>query len=197
MLRAGITGGIGSGKTAACTVFETLGIPVYNADAQAKRLMNADPELKTLLKGYFGNGIYSDGTLDRRRMAEIIFNDKIALEKVNGWVHPAVTRDFERWCSLQTSPYVLEEAAIIFESGIANRFHKIILVTAPDAVRIERVCARDLVTPDAVRTRMSNQWPEDRKIDLADYVIYNDGFRPITPQIMEIHKKLVAVCRFI
>ncbi len=191
MLKVGITGGIGSGKTSVCMVFETLGIPVYYADTQAKQLMNTDPELKASLQSYFGSGIYYDGTLDRRRMAEIIFNDKTALEKVNNWVHPAVARDFEIWCTRQTSPYVLEEAAIIFESNITHRFDKVILVTAPDTIRIERVCVRDHVTPEAVRERMANQWSEEKKISLADYIIHNDNIHMVTPQVMEIHKKLL------
>ena len=191
MLLVGITGGIGSGKTTACKVFEALGIPVYYADARAKQLMDTDGELKSLLKGFFGNAIYHDGILDRRKMADIIFNDKNALEKVNSWVHPAVARDFEHWCTQQTAPYVLEEAAILFEKDMAHRFGRIILVTAPDSIRIERVCARDKVAPDTVRERMANQWPEEKKLALADYIIYNDNVRPITPQVMEIHRQLL------
>ena len=194
MLKVGLTGGIGSGKTTVCKVFETLGIPVYDADTQAKWLMNTDPELKTALQGCFGNGIYhDDGTLDRRKLAEIIFNDPTSLEMVNSRVHPAVARDFEYWCTMQSSPYVLEEAAIIFESNIAHRFAKLILVTAPDDIRIERVCTRDRIAPETARKRMANQWPEEKKIALADYVIYNDHIRLITPQIMEIHRQLLKI----
>ena len=193
MRKVGITGGIGSGKTTVCKVFETLGIPVYNADTQAKLLMNTDPELKASLQGYFGSDIYVDGILVRHQLAEIIFNDPSALEKVNSWVHPAVARDFEQWCTRQTSPYVLEEAAIIFESNLAHRFEKTILVTAPESVRIERVCARDQVAPEIVRKRMANQWPDEKKIALADYVIYNDNVRQIAPQVMEIHRNLLGL----
>ena len=189
--KVGITGGIGSGKTTVCMVFKTLGIPVYEADTHAKQLMNTDRALKDSLSGYFGNEIYRDGELDRRKLANIIFNDNTALEKVNSWVHPAVTRDFEQWSVRQTSPYVLEEAAIIFENNLARRFDKVILVTAPDNIRIERVCARDHVTSEAVRQRMANQWPEEKKIALADYIIYNDNKRLITPQVMEIHRQLL------
>ena len=192
MLKVGITGGIGSGKTTVCKMFETLGIPVYYADTQAKLLMSTDPELKASLQGYFGSEIYVDGILVRHQLAEIIFNDPDALEKVNSWVHPAVARDFERWCKMQTSPYVLEEAAIIFESNITHRFEKVILVTAPEDIRIERVCARDCVAPEIVRKRMNNQWPEEKKIALADYVIYNDNVQLIAPQVMAIHKKVTA-----
>jgi dephospho-CoA kinase len=192
MLKVGITGGIGSGKTTVCKVFETLSIPVYDADAHAKLLMNTDPELKASLQSYFGSSIYHDGTLVRHKLAEIIFNDRAALEKVNSWVHPAVARDFERWCTHQTSPYVLEETAIIFENNLAHRFEKVILVTAPDNIRIERVCARDHITPESVHKRMLNQWPEEKKIALADYIIQNDNVRPIVPQVMGIHKNLLG-----
>lgn len=191
MIKVGVTGGIGSGKTTVCMVFKTLGIPVYNADSQAKLLMNSEPELKASIKEYFGNDIYHDETLDRSKLAEIVFNDKKALDKLNSLVHPAVVGDFEHWLSRQTSKYVIEEAAIIFESNIARRFDKIILVTAPDEVRIERVCARDRVTPEIVRNRMKNQWTDEKKIPLADYIIYNDNIRLITNQILGIHKQLL------
>ena len=191
--KVGITGGIGSGKTTVCEIFKTLGIPIYDADTQAKYLMNTDPKLKALLQGYFGNDIYYDGSLDRSKLAEIIFNDKTALEKVNSWVHPAVALDFEHWSAQQISPYVLEEAAIIFETNMAHRFEKIILVTAPDFMRIERVCSRDHITPEMVRERMANQWPEEKKKDMADYIIYNDHRQTLTPQVMEIHRQLVMV----
>ena len=188
--KVGITGGIGSGKTTACLIFETLGVPVYYADTQAKQLMNTDPELKASITEYFGNNIYCDGILDRKKLAEIVFNDKIALEKLNSWVHPAVARDFELWYSRQISNYVLEEAAIIYESGIADRFDKVILVTAPDEIRIERVCARDGVTPDIVQKRMKNQWSEDKKIALADYIIRNDNDNLLIRQVIDIHEIL-------
>ena len=193
MLKVGITGGIGSGKTTVCEVFKTLGIPVYDADTQAKLLMNTDAELKASLQNYFGSDIYHDGILVRHKLAEIIFNDRTALEKVNSWVHPAVTRDFERWCTGQTSPYVLHEAAIIFESDMTCLFEKIIMVTAPDNVRIERVCTRDHVDPETVRKRMIHQWPEKKKIDLADYIVYNDNLHLITPQVMAIHRQLLMI----
>ena len=195
MLKAGITGGIGSGKTSACMIFETLGISVYYADVRAKQLMNTDPELKAALKGCFGKDIYREETLDRRMLAEIVFNDAAALEKVNSCVHPAVARDFEYWCTQQTSPYVLEESAIIFERGLASRFEKVILVTAPESIRIERVCARDQVAPETVRQRMNNQWTEEKKMTLADFIIYNDHEHLMTPQVMEIHRQLFQMAR--
>jgi len=192
MYKIGITGGIGSGKSSVCMVFETLGIAVYYADARAKQLLNTDADLKTELEGYFGKDIYMNGMLNRVQLAEIIFNDPIALEKVNSLVHPAVARDFEVWCTLQTSPYVLEEAAIIFESGLAQRFDQVILVTASEDLRIERVCTRDRVSREAVRKRMANQWPEEKKMALADYIIHNDNEYAIIPQVINIHQKLIS-----
>ena len=191
MYKVGITGGIGSGKTSVCMVFETLGIPVYYADTRAKQLMNTDAELKAELERYFGKEIYHHGILDRSKLAEIIFDNPSALEKVNSWVHPAVARDFENWCTQQMSLYVLEEAAIIFESGLAQRFDKVILVTAPEPIRIERVCARDSVSPEAVRKRMNNQWREEKKIALADFIILNDHENMIIPQTLKIHMALL------
>ncbi len=193
MLKVGITGGIGSGKTSACLIFKTLGIPVYDADTRAKELMNTDPELKTTLEGYFGKDIYENGMLDRKKLSAIIFNDRDALEKVNGSVHPAVECDFKQWCIRQTAPYIMEEAAIIFESGIAQRFGKVILVTAPIELRIKRVCDRDHASPEAVRARINNQWPDEKKMALADYVIYNDDMRLMTLQVMDIHRKLLEI----
>ena len=194
MLKIGITGGIGSGKTTVCSVFETLGIPVYYADQQAKQLMNTDPELKASIENYFGSDIYHKGTLHRHKLAELIFSNRDALEKVNGWVHPAVARDFENWCQQQSSPYVLEEAAIIFESNLAHRFEKVILVIAPEDLRIGRVCVRDSVAPETVRNRMANQWTEQKKMALSDYIIDNDRQRFLIPQVMKIHQQILRLC---
>ena len=194
MLKVGLTGGIGSGKTMVSRIFEALGIAVYNSDMRAKLLMNTDPELQSALQNCFGSDIYdNDGNLNRPKLAEIIFNDPESLEKVNNCVHPAVFHDFNHWCALQNSPYIIEESAIIFERNIAHQFGKVILVTAPEYVRIKRVCIRDGITPEAVQERMANQWTDDKKKPLADYIINNDNLRSLTPQIMEIHKQLMFI----
>ncbi len=192
MYKVGITGGIGSGKSVACRIFEASGVPVYDADARAKQLMNDDGELKAALTEYFGNDIYENGVLNRRKLSEIIFTDKDAIEKVNSLVHPAVARDFIGWCNRQTAPYVLEESAILFETGTARRFDKIILVTAPEELRIKRVGERDGISTEAVRARMNNQWPDEKKEMSADFVIRNDESHPMIPQVMEIHRKLLS-----
>ncbi len=191
MYRVGITGGIGSGKTTASKIFEILGIPVYYADTRAKELMNTDPELKASLIKLFGESIYVENGLERKKLAGLIFSDKTALEKVNQLVHPAVGRDFLTWCDRQNSPYVMEEAAILFENSLYKRFWKIILVTAPESLRIERVCQRDQIDPDTVRQRMANQWPDEKKIALADYVIHNDESHLLIPQVIHIHHQLL------
>ena len=195
MLKVGITGGIGSGKTSVCMIFEAIGIPVYYADIQAKLLMDTDPALKASLEECFGKDIYHNGLLDRRKMANIIFNERLALEKVNSLVHPAVNCDFEYWCNQQVSSYVLEESAILFETNMTQRFEKIILVTAPTPLRIERVCLRDRITAEAVRKRMASQWQEEKKIPLADYIIYNDNEHFITPQVRKIHRQLLLISK--
>ena len=155
--------------------------------------MNNDSNLKTAVAGRFGSCIFREsGELDKRKLAEIVFNDKEALEILNKMVHPAVARDFERWRTQQKSYYVIEETAIIYESGIADRFDKIIAVSAPEEIRIARVCFRESVTPEIVRERMANQAPEEMKIKLANYVIYNDNTRMIIPQVMEIHRQITG-----
>ena len=193
MFRIGITGGIGSGKTTACRIFELLGVPVYYADTQAKQLMDTDRELKAALEADFGKDIYEAGLLNRSKLSGLIFNNKTLLEKVNSMVHPAVARDFSQWCELQTAPYVMKETAILYESGLVSEFQKIILVTAPDSLRIERVCQRDAVDPQAVRVRMENQWTDEEKLALADFVIYNDNEHMMTPQVMKIHRELLEI----
>jgi dephospho-CoA kinase len=194
MLRIGVTGGIGSGKTTVCRLFEGRGVPVYYADAEAKRLMTDDAELRQRIERRYGEDLYADGWLNRRRLASIIFNDKKELTRVNGWVHPAVAKDFERWSLSQTAPYVLEESAIIFECGMEGRFDGVVLVTAPEAVRISRVCLRDGVAPEAVRARLSNQWQEDRKRLLADYVIDNDHEEELPMHVEVVHQALLLRC---
>lgn len=190
MLKIGLTGGIGSGKTTVCKLFETLGIPVYYTDERAKELMNTDLQLKALLQERFGTDLYTDGKLNRSSLSARIFNNQADLQAVNGWVHPAVAHDFEAWCGKQCAPYVLEETAILFEHNMASRFDKVIVVTAPEAVRIDRVCQRDAVAAEAVKQRISNQWSEERKMALADFIIHNDDESKLLPQVLEIHRML-------
>ncbi len=194
MLNIGITGGIGSGKTTVCQIFELLGIPVYYADERAKALMTSDKILKASVKQIFGDQAYfKNGRLNRKHIAAIAFNDKKKLEQLNQVVHPAVFRDSEQWISQQKAPYTLKEAALLFESGSYKSLDKIITVTAPKELRIKRVIKRDKTTRAAVIARMNKQWPEEKKVEMADFVINNDGNSSLILQILQIHQKLIQL----
>jgi dephospho-CoA kinase len=192
-LQIGITGGIGSGKTTVCKIFETLEIPVYYADERAKWLMANDPELKQAIKDTFGTNTYdADGNLDRQHLASIVFNDPDKLQQLNALVHPAVARDSEAWNEQQSGePYTLREAALIYEAGIDQQLDYVIVVTAPVETRIQRVVQRDQTTREAVESRMNKQMPEKEKVKRADFVIYNDGERALIPQVLAIHRELL------
>lgn len=191
MKKVGITGGIGSGKTTVCKIFESIGVPVYYADIRAKWLMSFNPALKSSLKKELGPEIYhSNGRLDRKVMASLIFNDKDKLEKVNSLVHPAVHRDAARWIKMQISPYILYEAALLIENDSYKNFDRMIVVTAPEELRIKRVMKRDNVSRDQVMARIKNQLPQDIKNQLADYLIVNDGEHSLIQQVVIIHKSI-------
>jgi len=192
MLKVAITGGIGSGKTMVCSVFEKLGIPVFYADLEARRLMDSEVPLKEKIVKYFGIEIFDDNfQLNRSKLAAIIFNNKEALSAINELVHPAVKNEFNRWSEKQSAPYVIEEAALIFESGLATNFDKIITVSAPVDVRIERVMKRDTIAKENVIERINNQMDEGLKLQQSDFIIVNDGKEMLLPQIINIHNKLL------
>ena len=190
MMQVGLTGGIGSGKTWVGRVFATLGIPVYSADDAAKRLMNEQPELRQALIRLMGPEVYDAAGLVRSVMAERVFRQPELLRQVNATVHPAVWQDFDRWTEQQTAPYVLLEAAVLFEAGLYRRLKANILVTAPQQVRLERVMRRDGVSEEAVLQRMDCQWTDERKVPLADYLIRNDDTQLILPQIVAVDTAL-------
>ncbi|MBN2264154.1 MAG: dephospho-CoA kinase [Prolixibacteraceae bacterium] len=190
MLKIGITGGIGSGKSLVCDVFKNLGIPVFNADLAAKHLMNNAPNIKQEISDSFGSDIYlKNNTLDRKKLASKIFNDQIALEKINAIVHPAVRNYFETWAQHQQTAYVIQEAAILYETGQIDQFDKIVLIIAPLEVKIERVMQRDTISRELVLERIKNQLPDSEKISKSDFVILNDGQQMLLPQILNIHNK--------
>lgn len=190
-LKIGITGGIGSGKTFLAKLFEALGVPVYNADEEAKRLMNSDTRIKKQLIELFGEATYKDGKLDRTFLAAIVFSDKERLELLNGIVHPIVIQEAKDWAERQTSRYSLKEAALLFESGSYKELDYTILVKAPMDVRIQRVIKRDGVTEQQVRERISKQLSDEEKLQLADFVIVNDGITPLLPQVWTLHQKFL------
>ncbi|HEY0680246.1 MAG TPA: dephospho-CoA kinase [Chitinophagaceae bacterium] len=190
MLRIGITGGIGSGKSTVAHVFEVLGIPVYYADREAKRMMNEDAELKEQIIREFGNESYQNGILNRQHLATIVFANKEKLEILNSLVHPATIRHGREWMERQKSPYALKEAALIFESGTQEYLDYVIGVSAPLNLRIHRTIQRDRITKEEVEKRMQNQIEEDIKMRLCDFIIKNDEQQLVIIQVLALDKKL-------
>ena len=192
MLKVAVTGGIGAGKTTVCRIFEDIGIPVFYADIEAKIIMNTSDVIYQSLTNLFGDDVYTENkVVDRKKLASIIFNDKLALQKVNNIVHPEVRKQFGIWAEQQNAPYVLQESAILFESKMNDLFDCIITVTAPLNVKIERVVKRDGIEREKVIERISNQIDDSEKIKMSDYVIDTSGEIPIESQIIEIHKKIL------
>lgn len=197
MLKVGITGGIGSGKTTICKIFEMLEVPIYYADDRAKYLMLNDKVLVGKISNLFGSKAYTkDGELNRAYISSIVFADQSMLEKLNQIVHPAVRLDGENWFKAQaTQPYALKEAALHFESGGYQLMDKMITVFAPADVRIERVMQRDNTTAEAVKARIDKQFPDSKKMELSDYVIYNDNRQSIIKQVMDVHFSLLEMAK--
>jgi len=194
MIRVGITGGIGSGKSMVCQVFERLGIPVYYADPAARELMERDPVIRHDLMAWLGEDIFSGDTLDRPKLAGIIFSNPEMLETVNRIVHPRVAVDFENWCaSFENRHYVIQESAILFESGAYRFVDRVILVTAPEQVRIDRVTGRAGMTADRIKAVMKNQLPDNEKAMRSQYILNNDNKSLLLPGVLEIHSELMQI----
>ena len=190
--QVGVTGGIGSGKTLVCNVLEKLGIPVYRADIEARRLMEEDSELVGQIVELFGEEAYIGGALNRSYLAGRVFGDGEQLRGLNGVVHPAVRRDYHRWLDQQSgAPYVVEEAAILFESGASRFMDLVVMVYAPEALRIKRVMIRDGVGEEAVKKRMEHQMDEEEKRSKADLVIINDENSRLLPRILDVHQQIL------
>lgn len=195
MLKIGITGGIGSGKTTVCRVFETLGIPVFYADQVAKQLMVSDAILISGVKEVFGGESYHQtGALNNKHIAGIVFADEQELAKLNALVHPAVFRAFDSWAKSisNTVPYILKEAALLFESGSYQMCNLNILVKAPLEMKLFRVMQRDQISKELVMARMSKQWSDEQKMELADLSIENDEKNSIVLQVLELHQQFLA-----
>lgn len=190
MLKVGITGGIGSGKTTVCQVFETLGIPVFYADRAGKYLMENDKAVINSIKELFGEDIYPGGVLNREKIAAIVFRTPEILQQLNAIVHPAVLRYGMQWMESQHAPYVLKEAAIFFESGSYKEMDVMIGVYAPRKTRILRVMERDQSSQEKILERMSQQMDEEEKMKRCDFVITNDNVLPVLPQVLAIHQQL-------
>jgi dephospho-CoA kinase len=192
MIKVGVTGGIGSGKSTVCKVFELLGVPVYYADAESQILLQTNQEIQLAIIKLFGNDILSlEGVIDRKKIADVVFNDSQKLKNLNAIMHPAVFNHFENWVKKQVSPYVIKEAAILFESGADKQLNKIITVTCPMNIRIDRVVKRDRITYQSVEQRILNQWSDEEKIKHSQFVINNDEHNLIIPQILSINHQLL------
>jgi dephospho-CoA kinase len=192
MLKIGITGGIGSGKTTVCRVFEVLGIPVFYADVVAKEIMVTDPLLREGIKKTFGEESYlDDQALNKAHIAQIVFNNVAELDKLNALVHPAVFRAFDQWISRvpEHHLYILKEAALLFESGSYSMCDKTIVVLSSADTRRERVMARDQVTAQQVQARMDKQFSDEQKIKMADYIIHNQESCSIILQVLALHEQ--------
>jgi dephospho-CoA kinase len=192
-IRVGITGGIGSGKSTVCRFFEILGIPVYSADDRAKYLMSHDSAIQSALQSAFGKETYlQDGTLNRPFLALTVFSDPDKVKKINSIVHPAVGTDFKAWADRQHSPYLLKEAALLFETGSDKDLDKVINVSSPLKIRMARTLMRDPHRNEKQINQIINQQlPDEKKNELADFVIKNSDNKLLIPQILEIHKKLL------
>jgi len=191
MLKVGLTGGIGSGKTTVARVFEILGIPVFYADGASKRLYDEDPELRRSIEEHFGLELYSGGMFNREKMAAIVFADPSRLELLNSLVHPRTIADANNWMNRQQAPYVIKEAALIFESGSGTDLDYVIGVSSPKHYRIQRVMERDGVTRDAFLQRAARQIDEDIKMKLCDFIIRNDEQQLVIPQVLSLHRELL------
>ncbi|MBN8695959.1 MAG: dephospho-CoA kinase [Bacteroidetes bacterium] len=192
MIKVGITGGIGSGKTTVCKLFELLGVPVYYSDTEAKKLLDEDEVVKQQIVDLFGHDVIDEsGKVDRKKMAALVFNNKERLEQLNAVVHPAVAQHFEAWCKKQTNVFILKEAAILFESGAHKQVDKVIVVSAPLDLKVERVIKRDKVAKEEVLKRINNQMPDEEKVKLADHVIYNNEKELLIPQVIAVYQQLI------
>ena len=189
----GLTGGIGSGKSAVLSVFSSLGVPCYQSDSSAKKLMHQDPELINQIKALFGDDLYEGEKLNRGKLAEVVFDDKSKLESLNAIVHPRVKQDFQLFLSQQNAYYVIKEAAILFETGEAEHCDVTILVTAPEDIKIERVMKREKSKEEDIKSRMLHQWSDEKKTPMADYVINNIDWDKTLKKVEEIHQKIVHI----
>ena len=197
MYRVGLTGGIGSGKTTIAAIFQVLGIPVSNADQEAKRVMNEDPQLRAAIISHFGEETYAGGVLNRKYLAGQVFSDPVKLELLNSLVHPATIREGQKWM-LELGdrfPYAIREAAILFETSAAGHLDFIIGVYAPATLRIHRTMQRDRITREEVLQRMKYQIDEEIKMRLCDAVIINDDQQAVLPQVLELHQRLLDLAK--
>lgn len=193
MKQIGITGGIGAGKSLVCKVFRTLGIPIYEADLRARWLMENDALLHEQIIAHFGQESYTEKGLNRPYIAQKVFHDKGQASLLDSIVHPAVGKDYQAWANTQHAPYLLNEAALLFEAGRYKTLDKVITVFAPIPVRIARVRKRDPQrTESEIQGIIQKQWADEQKMALSDFVIHNDEVQPLLPQILKVHEELIG-----
>jgi dephospho-CoA kinase len=193
MKKIGLTGGIGSGKSTVAQIFEVLNIPVYYADDASKRLLNEDEDLKNKVKIAFGEGAYSGGKLNRKYLSDQVFNDSQKIQLLNSFVHPATIRDASEWMKKQKAPYIIKEAALIFESGADKELDYVIGVKSPLELRIRRTMDRDAISAEQVYARIDKQMDEAAKLNLCDYVIINDEQHMLIPQVLTLHEEFLEL----
>jgi len=195
VLRVGLTGGIGSGKSTVAQIFEVLGIPVYYADIAAKKIMNEDEGVRSAITIIFGEQAFANNILDRKYISSIVFSDPAKLQQLNALVHPATKKDGEVWMQQQTSPYAIHEAALIFEAKVSDRLDLVIGVSSPLELRIKRAMERDKVGREEVLKRMEQQLNEEVKMSKCDFVLINDEQQLLIPQVLELHEKLTGLSK--
>ena len=187
-IRVGLTGGIASGKSIIARIFESLGVPVYNSDQRAKWLMVHDRQVKNALIKALGNIYLDDGSLDKQLLRKFVFNDPGKREIINSIVHPAVNRDFEYWAQRVDAKYVVKESALLFESGNYKVLDFTIMVYSPEQIRLQRLVERDNIPASQALQKIKSQMDDKQKLKLADFIIINDQFTPILPQVLNLHK---------
>jgi dephospho-CoA kinase len=195
LIKIGITGGIGSGKTLVSSIIEKLGYPIFYSDIEAKIVLDSDQKVKSEMVHLFGGDIYSFNKLNKELLSKLLFSNKSLIEKVNSIVHPVVRLKFDEWSKNQNSSIVFNEAAILFETEAYKRFDSTILVIAPKDVRIKRVMLRDGLSKEQIISRINNQWLDEDKISLATYVISNNGNEPILSQIENVIEQLTVLSK--
>lgn len=191
-LTVGLTGGIAAGKSLVAEIFKVLSVPVFNADLEARAILEKDPEVRKAIIQLFGEKAYSGNMPNRAYIAEQVFNDDAVRSDLNGIVHPAVGTAYAQWVDAQEADYVVKEAAITFETGIYKEMDRMVLVTAPEEVRMNRALKRDDSDREKIENRMRAQWADEKKIPLSDFVITNDGETALIPQVLRIHRELTA-----
>jgi dephospho-CoA kinase len=195
VLKVGLTGGIGSGKSTVAQIFEVLGIPVYYADIAAKKIMNEDEGLRSAITNIFGEQAYANNILDRKYISSIVFSNPAKLQQLNSLVHPATKKDGEAWMQQQTSPYAIHEAALIFEAKVSDRLDLVVGVSSPLELRIKRAMERDKVSREEVFKRMDQQLDEELKMSKCDFVLINDEQQMLIPQVLKLHEKLIGLSK--